>query len=154
MSYASLTNPIPLDITMNFSVPGSAPAGTIVIGSFVPDPTQASVTSTVISAPPDETWIVSDIYSPVQTPAVDGVLQFKLNKKAQNINFGPLSLTYKNVYNVLSLNKSGYIVIPPSGLLEVDLVTAVANSSTTAVTVSANVRITRVPANYKGPVKF
>ncbi len=152
MSYATLNGPVPLDIVMSFNVPGSAPAGTIVIGSFVPDPTQANVTSTTIQAPPDETWIVFDIYSPVQTPAVDGVLQFKLNRKSQNINFGPLSLTYKNVYNALSLKNSGYIVIPPSGFLEIDFVTLQANSSTSAVTVSANVRIMRVPKDYKGPI--
>ena len=151
-NYAVQTKPIPFMLTGSATIAGSAPAGTAVFASLIGDPSQPSVAVTTLSAPPDETWLISDIYSPVQSPAIDGVFQFKVNLKDQNMVFGPLSQTYRNVFGYISLKDVGPITIPPNGTAQIKFITSTANSSTTAVTVSFNVNITRIPAGYSGNI--
>jgi hypothetical protein len=154
MSYTKLVSPILNTPTVAFTISGSAPAGTIVLGQWVPDPTQPSYQVDHLTAPPDETLIVTNMYTIVQSPAVDGFLRFKLNDKDQGINFGPLSQTYPNLFNSLKLKNSSIITINPNGVLKTYYVTSAANSSTTSVTVTVNVEIRRIPIDYKGPISL
>lgn len=146
-NYSTLTGEVPLNIKSSVSIAASAASGTSGYLKFVPDPTQPTVTSTALQVPPDEAWVVFDVYSPVQTPAVDGYITFTVNRKPQNITFGPLSATYKNVFGYLEVSSA--ISANPNSQIQAQFITDAANG-TTATTVTINVRIKRVPVNYTG----
>jgi hypothetical protein len=146
-SYSTLTTPVPLDIQASATFIPSQPQGQGSLLNFVSDPTQPSVVTTSLQVPSDEYWVIYSVYSPIQTPAVDGVITFSINRKPQNITFGPLSLTYRNVFGYIDFTSS--LMIPPNGLLSGYLVPAVANGTTTA-TDTVNIRVLRVPQGYQG----
>ena len=146
-NYINLVGEVPLNIRASVAIAASLPAGQSVYMKFTPDPTQPSVTSTSLRVPPDEGWIIYDVYSPVAVPAVDGDITFRVNKKNQEITFGPLSGTYKNVFGFIEL--SAAISANPNSSVEALFVTAAANG-TTATTVLVNMRIKRVPQGYTG----
>ncbi len=148
--YSSLTGEVPLDVAASFSVSGSAAQGTSVPATIIPDPTQPAVTQSYVQVPPDEYWLVYGVYSPVQTPALDGYVQFVVNNKAQNITFGPLSQTYRNIFGYKSLSST--ILAQPNSQIAPKLITAAANTLTTAVSVSVNIEIKRLPQNYTGKI--
>ena len=147
-SYSSLTGEVPLNISATVSLAGSAPAGSQVYLLFTPDPTQPLATSTALSVPPDEAWVVFDVYSPIQTPAVDGYISFTVNRKPQMITFGPMSATYKNIFGYAELSSA--ISANPNSQIQAQYITSVANSVTTSVSVSVNIRIKRLPTGYTG----
>jgi hypothetical protein len=148
--YTSLTGEVPLDIAASVTIPGSATQGTLVYAASITDPQQPGVTTVDILVPPDESWILFDVYSPVATPAVDGYVGLRVNRKDQNITFGPLSASYKNIFGFLEISSA--ISVPPNGLVTPYFVSAAANSATTSVTVSFNLRFKRIPAGYRGPL--
>jgi hypothetical protein len=149
-NFSELKVPVPLDIIATFTIPASAAAGTVVIGQFVPDPTQPTTTESSVQAPPDESYRLDTVYSTIQTPAVDGYVKVFLNNKDMNILFGPLSQTYTNIFG-FKVTKARAIA-QPNGELQLRYVTAAANTLTSAVTVTVNTSILRVPINYKGPL--
>ena len=146
-NYINLVGEVPLNIRASVAIPASLPAGQSVYMKFTPDPTQPTVTSTSLRVPPDEGWIIYDVYSPVAVPAVDGDITFRVNKKNQEITFGPLSGTYKNVFGFIEL--SAAISANPNSSVEALFVTAAANGAS-ATTVLVNMRIKRVPQGYTG----
>lgn len=146
-SYSSLTGEVPLNIKATAAIGASAASGSSIYLKFVPDPTQPTVTSTALNVPPDEAWVVYDVYSPVQTPAVDGYVTFTVNRKPQNITFGPLSATYKNIFGYIEVSSA--ISANPNSQVQANFITDAANG-TTATTVTINTRIKRVPVNYTG----
>lgn len=146
-NYSALVSPVPLDIQATATFIPSQAQGVGSLLSFVSDPTQPSVTSSSIQVPSDEYWVVYSVYSPISTPAVDGVVTFSVNRKPQNITFGPLSLTYRNVFGYLDFTSS--LMIPPNGLLGGSMIPSVANGTLTA-TDTVNIRILRVPQGYEG----
>ena len=146
-NYSQLTGEVPLNIKSTASIGASLGAGSSVYLKFVPDPTQPTVTSTALQVPPDEAWVVFDVYSPAQTPAIDGYITFTINRKPQNITFGPLSATYKNVFGYLEVSSA--ISANPNSQIQAQFVTDTSNG-TVATTVSVNVRIKRIPSGYTG----
>jgi hypothetical protein len=151
-AYSSLNAEVPLNIKAVAKVAGSAVAGSETYLTFTPDPTQPTDTTTALKVPPDEAWIIFDVYTPVQTPAIDGYVAFRVNKKDQNITFGPLSATYKNTYGYLELQSA--ISADPNSEVQSKYVIDVANGATTATTVSVNIRIKRVPKGYTGQLSL
>ena len=146
-SYSTLSGEVPLNIKASVAIAASLASGSSVYLKFTPDPTQPSVTSTALQVPPDEAWVVYDVYSPVQTPAVDGYVSFTVNRKPQNITFGPLSATYKNIFGFIEVSSA--ISANPNSQVQANFITDAANGTTTT-TVNINVRIKRVPINYTG----
>jgi hypothetical protein len=146
-NYSQLSGEVPLNIKGTASIAASLASGSQVYLKFVPDPTQPSVSTTALQVPPDEAWVVFDVYSPVQTPAVDGYITFNVNRKPQNITFGPLSATYKNVFGFLEVSSA--ISANPNSQIQSLFVTDTANG-TIATTVTVNMRIKRVPSGYTG----
>lgn len=148
-AYSSLNGEVPLDIAATFTVPASAAAGTPVLATITPDPTQPANTYSYIRVPPDEFWLIYGVYSPVQTPALDGYVQFVVNQKPQNITFGPLSQTYRNLFGFKSLSST--ILAAPNSEVSPKFITAAVNGSA-ASSVLANIEIKRLPQGYTGKV--
>ena len=147
--YSNLQGEVPLDIDATVTVAASTAQGTSTYMSFITDPTQPSVTSTSLTVPPDEYWLVYDVYTPVQTPNIDGYVTFRVNSKDQNITFGPLSATYKNIFGYAELSAS--IMADPNSTVAARFINSVANG-TAAVTDNIHVRIKRVPVGYTGKI--
>lgn len=147
--YTRLAGEVPLDISATFPVAASALAGTQTRASFLTDPTQPGDTSPNLDVPPDEFWLIFDVYSPVQTPALDGYVLFRVNKKDQNITFGPLSATYKNIFGYQQLQST--LLADPNSTISAFLVNSAANG-TEVTNVNVNVRIKRIPVGYNGPL--
>lgn len=149
--YTTLQGEVPLDIDATFAVAANALVGSQTRASFITDPTQPNDTSNSLQVPPDEYWLIFDVYSPVQTPALDGYVLFRVNKKDQNITFGPLSATYKNIFGYQQLQST--LLANPNSDISASLVNTAANG-TTVTDVSVHVRVKRIPVGYTGKLTF
>ena len=76
-------------------------------------------------------------------------MTFRVNSKDQNITFGPLSATYKNIFGYAELSAS--IMADPNSTVAARFINSVANG-TAAVTDNIHVRIKRVPVGYTGKI--
>ena len=151
VNYTKLQAPVPLSIIGSSTVSASATAGQSFSFALQSDPTQPGTTYTYLTAPPTESWLVHGVES-LSTPAIDGVVTWKVDNVDQNIIFGPLSVTLPTIYHQRSF-KASYVDIGPTSRGQPYFVLAAANGTTT-VTVNVQFYITRVPVGYKGPINL
>ena len=151
VNYTKLQAPVPLTIIGSSTVSASATAGQSFVFNLQSDPTQPGTTYTYLTAPPTESWLVHGVES-LSTPAIDGVVTWKVDNVDQNITFGPLSVTLPSIFHQKSF-KTSYVDIGPTSRGQPYLVITAANGTTT-VTVDVQFYVMRVPVGYRGPVNL
>ncbi len=129
-------------VPATFSIAGSAASGTIVTATLYPFGLQNPATSTNFQVPAGSNYQLSDMYVP-STPAVDGQLIFQLNGVTQGEN---LVLSTMVSSNSARARLSQPLVLKPSDVLTVQIVTAAANSSTAAATDTLYLHFLQIPA--------
>ncbi len=129
-------------IPVEFSIAGSAPAGTIVTGTMYAYGLNNSATGTQFQVPAGSKYQLADMYVS-GAPAVDGQVIFNLNGIPQGEN---LILSTLNTANSGRAHITQPLVLGPSDVIQVSIVTLAANSSTTAVTDTLFLHFLQVPA--------
>lgn len=141
MSFTGLKQPITQVFRVKFDFPANAPAGTQVLGSITTDPQLPSTTT--ITVPSNEIWHITDIYLEADADlGVDGYIDFKVNDLAQNLRFGPLSLTKKTLFKPVSLKQA--IVL--DRLSKINIVMQNRTSvGASAVSTTITIEVVRIP---------
>lgn len=141
MSFTGLKQPITQVMQVSFSFPANTPAGTTVLGSITTDP-QLPATTT-ITVPSNEVWHITDIYLEADADlGVDGYIDFKINDLAQNLRFGPLSLTKKTLFKPVTLRQA--IVLDKLSKVNITMQNRTAVGAS-AVTTKVTIEVVRIP---------
>jgi len=122
------TSPSDLNILSQFSITGSASAGTQFTGTLYPNGFQNAAQATYL-VPAGRALHIGDV-SISATPSVDAQLIFKINGVTQGENFLLSQIVSGNSARVKPTQS---LVLNPGDVLEVDIITIEANGSTATV---------------------
>lgn len=126
-----------------FTVAGSAATGAIYTATLYPFGFQNPATSTSFQVPAGSTYQLVDLYV-TAAPSVDAQIIFQLNGVAQGQNF---------ILSTVVAGNSGRakmtqpLVIRPSDVFTVQVVTTAANTLTTSVTETCYLQFLQVPTS-------
>ena len=149
LNYTGLEKPITNAFTAQIVVAPNAFMGTAINLTIYTDPENTTFTSSSLKPPISERWYVYKIKS-IGTPAMDGVLKFRVDTIGQNIIFGPLSATLPSLEHVEEL-MSDYLTLEPTMVGEPYFVTGTPNGSA-QITEYIQIYVRRVPLIYTGKV--
>lgn len=150
-NYTALAKPIRNTFNALITIPANNPMGTAVNLTIYTDPEQPSITSTFLQAFSNEEWYIYKVKS-MSSPAIDGIIKFRVDTIAQNISFGPLSATLPSLEHTEDFIND-FMVLQPMATGQPYFVPYAANGSV-AINQYVQIYVLRVPLSYKGKISF